>query len=163
VVEEATVVPEDEPVLFVKVVAVEYAVLIEGVIVMLEFRDGCIPAAGRSVAVSAFSGIVVLSRSNWLKYGPQRRAIRCELTGMRSPLIARKSMSASSRIPKAIWPNSAAAGERIRPPAFISRPSECSGALTDAKAEFGATLRGLSYRPKASSSTTHIFEKLMRR
>ena len=56
--------PEVVAVLFVNVVAVEYVVLIEGVIVILELRDGCMPVAGRSVAVSAVSGVIVLSRSN---------------------------------------------------------------------------------------------------
>lgn len=76
----------------------------EGVMVMLEFREGCIiPVAGRNVAVSAISDDdVELSRSSWLKKGPHRRAMRREFTGIRSPCTARKSISASSRIPKAI-------------------------------------------------------------
>lgn len=79
---------------------------------MLELRDvtdGLVGIWGRRVFDSDFDeelsfwkwGLevveVALSRSSCTKYGPQRRANRCEFTGTRSPPIATRSMSVSSR------------------------------------------------------------------
>ena len=99
-----------------------------GVIVMLELREACEFMLGRSVAASDAKWVSVLldrpeedasvpSRRSWVKNGPQRRARMCELTGIRSPLMDSKSISASSRRLMAFWPSSLAAAECVRPPA----------------------------------------------
>ena len=55
-----------------------------------------------------------------MKYGPQRLARRYELTGIRSPPMARRSMSAMSRIFIAMSPRSIAALVNGRPPKLDS-------------------------------------------
>src|SRR5947207_1357461 len=95
-----------------------------------------------------------------------------ELTGMRCSSTERMSISASSRRPHARLPSSSAALDRVLPPAdhiFSLEPPGCCGtgvgkgdeALTNP--DIGALLRGLSYKPNASNSTMHTFEKFSRR
>jgi hypothetical protein len=78
------------------------------------------------------------------------------------------SISAISRIPSAAVPNSSAAFDNVRPPAahpallaWIADGAE-RGELAEIKPDIGETFLGLSYNPKASSSTIQTFEKLMR-
>jgi hypothetical protein len=84
----------------VTVVAFEEAVRTDAVMVMLELRAPMRP--DRRVAASLPSCVAIPSRNRWLKYGPHRRATKRELTGIRSPPMARKSISAISRIAMAI-------------------------------------------------------------
>ena len=65
-VAEVAVTSDEVMVFAVRVVAFEYAVRTDGVMVMLELRDGCICVLGRRVAVSAISlsSIRVLSRKS---------------------------------------------------------------------------------------------------
>src|ERR1700722_16304393 len=95
-----------------------------------------------------------------------------EFTGIRSPPTARISISASSRKFKAAFPSSSAAFESVRPPAendqgFTGPDAGWKimpiGEEEDTKPDIGDVLRGLSYKPNASSSTIQTFVKLRRR
>ena len=78
-------------------------------------------------------------------------------------------MSAISRNPSAAVPNSSAAFDSERPPAaqpallLKLKDGAEKGELAEMKPDIGETFLGLSYKPKASSSTIHTFEKLIRR
>lgn len=79
--------------------------------------------------------------------------------------MARISISESSRKASAIWPSSVAAPEKGRPPnigCLGASESGSIGALKEGFDEVGHVRRGFSYSPKASSSTMHMLEKLMR-
>jgi len=102
--------------------AIEAAVVMLGVIVMDELREviyeGFIKWPGRKVPPSddeeaSFpkeeAVVAVLSRKSWTKKGPHRRARRYELTEIRSPPIATRSISARSRRFIAMRPRSIAA------------------------------------------------------
>lgn len=88
---------------------------------------------------------------------------------MRSPPTQIISMSANSRDPIAIWPKSSAALDKERPPAvqpaLVLRLNDGAenGELAEMNPDIGAVFLGLSYNPKASSSTIQTFEKLIRR
>jgi hypothetical protein len=78
------------------------------------------------------------------------------------------SMSANSRNPSAAVPKSSAALDNERPPiaqpvlGLRPRDGVGKGELAETKPDIGETFLGLSYNPKASSSTMQTFEKLMR-
>lgn len=139
--------------------AMEVAVVMLGVIVREELREvmdeGFIKWLGRRVPPSdeeeaSFpkdeAVVVVLSRSNWTKNGPHLRARRYELTGIRSPPKATRSMSARSRIFIAMRPRSIAAfGNRRAPDVVLSETDGGrTGALIEGKLDVGQARRGLS-------------------
>ena len=106
---------------------VEFVVATLGVIVIEELRDVIdegLRCPGRKVPPSdedeasfwSTAPALPLSRRICINNGPHRLARRYELTGMRSPPIARRSMSAKSRIFIAISPRSIAAQVIGRPP-----------------------------------------------
>ena len=105
----------------------EVAVVMLGVMVIEELREAREEGftwPGRSVPPSDEEEVsfwmvdeqAPLSRSSLMKYGPQRRERTWELTGMRWPSIATRSISARSRRLIARIPSSTAAFGSGRPP-----------------------------------------------
>jgi hypothetical protein len=155
-------------VLFVRV-AVVYVVEMEGVIVMLELREGPEVILRMAEAwVVTFSAPEEPSRRSWTKYGPHLFESTCEFAGILSPVMEMISMSESSLSPSAIVPSSSAAFECGRPPPLqvedLNRKDGGRfGTEKDWYDDIGVACLGFSYSPNASSSTKQIFEKLIRR
>jgi hypothetical protein len=94
----------------------------EGVIVMLEALEEWLASCGREPDAFPSEEVARASRRMVLKCEPQRRAIRRELTGILVPSIARKSMSANSRVLRLKVPRSFAAELSIRPKSPLALP-----------------------------------------